>query len=66
MVSAGNKHTATITPKPNGSGSLNVPQEVLESLGGGDGDGAPVVFIVDDDDGVAHLVPLEDVLLGEH
>ncbi|MFC4448434.1 hypothetical protein [Halorussus aquaticus] len=62
MTTVGDKHTATISVKPSGSGSMNVPQDVLEALTGGEG--TTVVFIVRDD-GTARLVPLEKVLLGD-
>lgn len=62
MTSVGDKHTAKISVKPSGSGSMNVPQTVLEELS--DGEGITVVFVVRDD-GTARLVPLEKVLLGD-
>lgn len=62
MTSPSNRHTAKITVKPSGSGSMNIPQDVLEALSGGEG--ITVVFIVRDD-GTARLVPLQKVLLGD-
>jgi hypothetical protein len=64
MTSAGNRHTATITIKPSGAGSMNIPKPVLEALDTGD-DGGTIVIITHDD-GTAHLVPLEQVLLEGH
>ncbi|WP_135534470.1 hypothetical protein [Halostella pelagica] len=61
MTSVGDKHTATISVKPSGSGSMNVPQDVLEALSGGES--TTVVFVVRN--GEVRLIPLEGVLLGD-
>jgi len=55
------KHTLTLNSKPGSGGSMHVPQEALDALGG---DGASVVLVVRDDDTVV-IAPLARVLLPE-
>lgn len=62
MTSADNRHTATITVKPSGSGSMNIPKPVLEVLDYTDGG---TVVIITREDGTVHLVPIKQVLVGD-
>lgn len=59
MSSKQTPHTATISLKPSGSGSLNLPSDVVEELDAAE-DGGTIAIIIEDRE--VRLVPLVDVL----
>ena len=59
-MSSKTPHTARITLKPSGSGSLNLPSDVVEELGAAE-EGGSIAIVIEDRE--VRLVPLVDVLL---